>query len=87
MKTMKEFLFTVEEHSVIGGLNLAICELLCEKCPRTVYKIGIKDKFGESATTQELLENSELDSYAIYNRVKKVILNKDRDFNYFSLES
>ena len=82
-----EFLFTVEEHSVIGGLYSAVCELLCEKYPKMVHKIGIKDKFGESATTEELLKNSGLDAHSIYNKVKQVILNKDRNFNYFSLES
>lgn len=82
-----EFLFTVEEHNVIGGLYSAVCELLCEKYPKIVNKIGIEDRFGESATAQELLKNSGLDEISICSKVKKVILNKDRDFNYFNLEN
>ena len=39
---------TVEEHSVIGGLGSAVCDVLCEKAPTQVMKIGINDVFGES---------------------------------------
>ena len=39
---------TVEEHSVIGGLGSALCDVLCEKAPTPVLKIGINDVFGES---------------------------------------
>ena len=40
--------FTVEEHSVIGGLGSAVCDALSEKAPTPVKKIGIYDVFGES---------------------------------------
>ena len=39
---------TVEEHSVIGGLGSAVCDVLSEKAPTKVMKIGIYDTFGES---------------------------------------
>ena len=39
---------TVEEHSVIGGLGSAVCDVLCEKLPTSVLKIGVNDVFGES---------------------------------------
>ena len=39
---------TVEEHSVIGGLGSAVCDVLAEKAPTKVLKIGVNDTFGES---------------------------------------
>lgn len=49
---------TVEEHSVIGGLGSAVCDVLAEKAPTKVMKIGIYDKFGESGPALELLKNT-----------------------------
>ena len=36
---------TVEEHSVIGGLGEAVCDVLCENYPTKVVKIGVNDEF------------------------------------------
>lgn len=38
---------TIEEHSVIGGLGSAVCDVLSEKAPTKVLKIGINDTYGE----------------------------------------
>ena len=63
-------IFTVEEHSIIGGLGSAVCDVVCEKCPAPVYKIGMRDKFGESGPAVELLHKYELDAEGIYNQIK-----------------
>ncbi|MBN1593685.1 MAG: transketolase family protein [Candidatus Coatesbacteria bacterium] len=47
---------TVEEHSIIGGLGSAVCELLSEKCPTLVKRIGIYDTFAASGLPCELLK-------------------------------
>ena len=47
---------TVEEHSVIGGLGSAVCDVLAEKAPTKVLKIGVNDTFGESGPAVELLK-------------------------------
>ncbi len=47
---------TVENHSIIGGLGSAICELLSEKMPTPVYRIGINDEFGQSGEQRKLME-------------------------------
>ena len=39
---------TVEEHSIIGGLGSAVCDVVAEKAPAKVMKIGINDVYGES---------------------------------------
>lgn len=61
---------TVEEHSVIGGLGSAVCDVLCEKSPTPVLKIGINDVFGESGPALELIKKYELDGEGIYKKIK-----------------
>src|ERR1700736_1010849 len=43
-----DLIFTVEEHSVFGGLGGLVAELLSENSPRRVIRYGIEDKWGES---------------------------------------
>lgn len=61
---------TVEEHSVIGGLGSAVCDVLCENYPVKVKKIGINDVFGESGPATELVAKYGLDGAGIYKTVK-----------------
>ncbi len=62
---------TVEEHSVIGGLGGAVCEVLSEKAPVPVKRIGVNDVFGESGPAVKLLEKYELDGAGVYKQVKE----------------
>jgi transketolase len=64
-------IFTVEEHSIIGGLGAAVSEVLSEKCPTKVTRIGVNDVFGESGPAKELLHKYELDAEGIANRIRK----------------
>lgn len=68
LKTKK--VVTVEEHSVIGGLGSAVCDVLCEEAPTRVLKIGVNDVFGESGPALELLHKYELDAEGIYRKIK-----------------
>ena len=61
---------TVEEHSVIGGLGSAVCDVLSEKMPTPVKKIGVYDEFGESGPAVELLAKYKLDGAGIYEQIK-----------------
>lgn len=61
---------TVEEHSVIGGLGSAVCDVLSEKMPAPVKKIGVYDEFGESGPAVELLAKYKLDGAGIYEQIK-----------------
>ena len=47
---------TVEEHSVIGGLGEAVCDVLSENYPTKVVKIGVNDEFGHSGPAIDLLK-------------------------------
>ncbi|MCL6473026.1 MAG: transketolase family protein [Firmicutes bacterium] len=62
-----------EEHSIIGGLGSAVAELLSEKHPVQVVKVGIKDLFGRSGEPDELLRYYGLTSKDISQAVKSLL--------------
>lgn len=64
---------TAEEHSIVGGLGGAVAECLAEKCPTKLYRIGMRDRFGESGSAAELLHKYELDGEGIYRQVKAFV--------------
>ncbi len=53
MKTNR--VITVENHSIIGGLGSAVCEVLSENYPVKITRIGTKDEFGQSGNSKELM--------------------------------
>ena len=70
---------TAEEHSIIGGFGSAVCDCLSEKLPVPVYKIGMRDVYGQSAPAEQLLHRYQLDGEGVYlqtleyyNRIRKV---------------
>ena len=66
-------IITVEEHSVIGGLGSAVCDVLCTKYPAKVDKIGVQDRFGQSGKPDELLEEYGLTAENIVKHVKEML--------------
>ncbi len=64
---------TVEEHSVIGGLGSAVSDVVADKAPAKVCKIGIQDVFGESGPAVELLHKYGLDAEGIYGSIKEFL--------------
>lgn len=63
-------IITVEDHSVIGGLGSAICEVLSEEYPTKVIRLGIKDSFGKSGKAEELMKYFEIDTDSIIQSIK-----------------
>lgn len=47
-------MLTCEEHNVIGGLGSAVCEAVSERYPVPISRMGVQDKFGESARDAEI---------------------------------
>lgn len=47
---------TAEEAQAAGGFGSAVAELLSDKLPMPVKRIGVNDRFGESGTPAELME-------------------------------
>ena len=64
---------TVEEHSVIGGLGSAVCDVLSENYPTKVLKIGVNDVFGESGPALQLIKKYGLDGESIAQKVKEFV--------------
>jgi len=52
----------IEDHSIIGGLGGAVCEVLSINFPTYVELMGVNDEFGQSGKWHELLENYHLTS-------------------------
>jgi len=67
---------TAEEHSVIGGLGSAVCDVLSESCPVPVVKVGVNDEFGRSGQVPELLEIYGLTAKNIYEKAKLAVSKK-----------
>ena len=64
---------TAEEHSVIGGLGSAVCNVVCEECPVPVKKIGLNDVFGVSGPAPALLEKYGLRADNIAEATKQLL--------------
>lgn len=66
--------FTLEEHSVFGGLGAAVTEILSERTPTRVIRIGVRDRFSEHCGSYEyLLREHGLDDAAISARIKATL--------------
>lgn len=47
---------TVEDHNVIGGLGSAIAEVIAERAPARLARLGLQDRYGESGHPDALLD-------------------------------
>ena len=62
-------IITIEDHSIIGGLGTAVCEVLSEECPTKVSRMGIKDTFGKSGKAEELMKYFSITAEDIKNNI------------------
>jgi len=51
-------IITVEDHNILNGLGSAVCEVAAEMGKGIVKRVGIQDRFGESAPYERLLEKN-----------------------------
>ncbi len=58
-------IITIEDHSILGGLGSAVCEVLAEEYPTKVTRLGINDSFGKSGSAEELMKLFKIDAQAI----------------------
>ena len=61
-------LISIEDHSIIGGLGSAIAEVLTEKLPTKLERMGVNDTFGKSGKAEELLKYFKIDSSSIVEK-------------------
>lgn len=67
---------TAEEHSVVGGLGGAVCEVLAEGHPVPVERVGLRDVFGQSGTAEELLAHYGLTPAHLVEAAERVLKRK-----------
>ena len=62
----------IEEHSIIGGLGIAVAEVMAEEsCGSRLIRLGTRDVFGESGTADELLDKHGLTAPSIAERLSQ----------------
>jgi transketolase len=64
---------TAEEHNIIGGLGSAVAEVLGERRPTPMKRVGVLDTFGESGDAEELLKKYGLTSVDIEHAASSLI--------------
>lgn len=69
-------LVTAEEHSIIGGLGGAVAEVLGERCPVPMERVGLQDTFAESGPYEDLLEKYGLTAGHIVSAARRVCQRK-----------
>ena len=62
-------LYSLENHSITGGLGTAIAEVLCDKYPHQLTRFGMENEFGRSGTPADLLKYYKLDAESIVNKI------------------
>ncbi|MCX7796381.1 MAG: transketolase family protein [bacterium] len=68
------YIFSCEDHNIIGGLGSAIAEVLPPTEARLI-RIGLNDEFGDSGKFEELLKFYKLDPFSIAERIREAISN------------
>lgn len=68
---------TVEDHQINGGLGGAVSEVLSEKCPTLLHRIGLKNTFAESGQYKLLLEKYQMSTNHITAEAKKLLNFRD----------
>lgn len=66
-------IITVENHSIIGGLGSAVCEVLSENYPTRVYRIGINDEFGQSGNAKDLMNYYGLTAQKLAEKIMGIL--------------
>jgi transketolase len=64
-----DLVFTVEEHSRLGGLGGLVSEILSEHSPRRVVRLGLQDEWGESAPNDFLLDKYRLSARRVAEQI------------------
>ncbi len=68
---------TCENHNIINGLGSAVSEVLSERCPTLMRRVGVKDKFGQVGSVDYLKEVYELTAEDIVKAVKDGLAHKE----------
>lgn len=64
---------TAEEGQIVGGFGSTVAELLGEKMPMPIKRIGIEDRFGQSGTMDELWREYGLDIESVTSKIQQFV--------------
>ncbi len=73
-----KFIVSVENHSTLGGLGSAICEVVSNTHPTKVFRIGIHDEFGQSGKSDELVKYYGLDAESLTKRILTIYKKEEK---------
>lgn len=66
-------IITVEDHNILNGLGSAVCEVVAEAGSGKVVRIGVQDRFGESAPYEELLRMNGITAESICEKARLLL--------------
>tara|TARA_B100000029_G_scaffold119422_1_gene112739 strand:- start:2681 stop:3397 length:717 start_codon:yes stop_codon:yes gene_type:complete len=66
-----EFIVTLEDHSIFGGLGGIIAEIFSEKKPCNVFRIGLKRNFAECGKPEQLFKKYKMDEDTLFQCIVK----------------
>jgi len=71
------YVITIEEQSTVGGLGGAVAEVLSDRYPVPVRRLGIRDCFGESGPNDQLLDKYRLSALRVAEDVEELLRQRD----------
>jgi len=69
---------TLEDHNILGGLGSAVAEVIAEREPACLVRLGLQDVFAESGEAERLLDHFQMGVSDVAKAVRKVIARKGR---------
>jgi transketolase len=68
-----EFVVTIEEAQRAGGLGGAVAELLGERRPTRVVRLGVDDRYGESGPPRDVIRQFGLDAESLAHQIRTAL--------------
>lgn len=73
MAQKHDIFVTADNHSVIGGLGSAVCEVVSEEAPIQVIRLGIQDEFCEGMYEKQLAERHGIAAYSMATKIEQLV--------------
>ncbi|EDN72729.1 hypothetical protein BGS_1270 [Beggiatoa sp. SS] len=74
LSNIKYGVFTIENHTIIGGLGSLIAEILAEEgIGKKLIRLGLQDTFAQGASRPYLMKKYGLDAMALVAAIEKLL--------------
>ncbi len=67
---------TLEDHNINGGLGSAVAEVIAERQPATLIRLGLRDVFAESGEAELLFDKYQMGAPHVIEAVRQVLARK-----------